>query len=125
MARKHKLRHTDDTRARIQTGLLVNFLHDHALKAKQGKHTTSAMMSTRIKAAEILLDRVLPKLAMQAIVKADDPLRPRTIQVQIVDPAEVVDADPVKRGQPKLITQSNAEPLPVGFLSGVVEHNDK
>jgi hypothetical protein len=55
-ARTRKIRHDDETRARIQTSQLINRLHDHVT----GKIELS---STQVRAAEILLKKTIPDLS--------------------------------------------------------------
>ncbi len=55
-ARIRKIRHDDDTRAKIQASYYINRLHDHIT----GK---TAMSDSQIKAAKILLDKSLPNLS--------------------------------------------------------------
>lgn len=54
-ARKNKINHTDDVRARIQGSQLVNFVQDHVLKGKPAQ-------KTQITAALGLLKKVIPDL---------------------------------------------------------------
>lgn len=54
-ARKRKIRHDDETRAKIQTSQLINRLTDHVF----GKVELSA---TQVRAAETLLRKTLPDL---------------------------------------------------------------
>lgn len=54
-ARIRKIRHDEETRARIKTSQLINRLTNHAVgKVK--------LTSTQVRAIEVLLDRSLPKL---------------------------------------------------------------
>lgn len=55
-ARIRKIRHDDDTRAKIQAAYYINRLHNHII----GKE---AMSDSQIKAAKILLDKSLPNLS--------------------------------------------------------------
>jgi hypothetical protein len=55
-ARIRKIRHDDDTRAKIQASYYINRLHDHII----GK---VSMSDSQIKAAKILLDKSLPNLS--------------------------------------------------------------
>jgi len=57
MAARKKLTHDDKTRQRIQTSQLVTRLMNHAL----GKNK---MTQTQVRAAEILLKKTLPDLAI-------------------------------------------------------------
>ena len=54
-ARIHKIRHDDETRAKIQTSQLINRLTDHALSDLK-------LEPTQIRAIEILLKKTLPDL---------------------------------------------------------------
>ena len=56
-ARKLKVKHQDDVRAKIQASQLVNVLQNHAL----GK--TKELSMTRMKAIEILLRKSIPDLS--------------------------------------------------------------
>lgn len=55
-ARIRKIRHDEDTRAKIQASQLINRLQNHAL----GK---TEMEQSQIKAAEVLLRKSLPDLS--------------------------------------------------------------
>ena len=55
-ARSRKIRHDDETRAKIQTSQLINRLSDHVL----GKLELSP---TQVRAAEILLKKTIPDLS--------------------------------------------------------------
>lgn len=55
-ARRRKIRHDDNTRAKIQTSQLINRLTDHAL----GKID---LQPTQVKAIEVLLRKTLPDLS--------------------------------------------------------------
>lgn len=55
-ARTTKIRHDDETRAKIQASQLINRLTDHALGE-------ISLESTQIKAIEILLRKTLPDLS--------------------------------------------------------------
>lgn len=55
-ARIKKIRHDEDTRAKIQAAYYINRLHDHIV----GK---VSMSDSQIKAAKILLDKSLPNLS--------------------------------------------------------------
>lgn len=55
-ARIRKIRHDEDTRAKIQAAYYINRLHDHIT----GK---IVMSDSQIKAAKILLDKSLPNLS--------------------------------------------------------------
>lgn len=56
MAARLNPRHTEMVRQKIQAGVLIDRLQKHA----QGKND---MTATQIKAAEVLLERSVPKLA--------------------------------------------------------------
>lgn len=62
-ARSVKIRHDEETRAKIQSSQLINFLQDHVLNGRDVK-------KTQITAAVALLKKVLPDL--QAIEGALD-----------------------------------------------------
>ena len=67
-ARSRKILHDEDTRKKIQASQLINRLTQHALG-------TLDMSATQIRAAEILLDRSLPKLAAIELTGKDgDPI---------------------------------------------------
>lgn len=55
-ARTTKIRHDDETRAKIQASQLINRLEDHALNGAK-------MEPSQIKAIEILLRKTLPDLS--------------------------------------------------------------
>lgn len=55
-ARTTKIRHDDETRAKIQTSQLINRLTDHALGEVK-------LESTQVKSIEILLRKTLPDLS--------------------------------------------------------------
>lgn len=55
-ARTRKIRHDDETRARIKTSQLINRLTKHAFGEVQ-------LSSTQVRAIEILLGKTLPNLA--------------------------------------------------------------
>jgi hypothetical protein len=57
-ARTRKIRHDDDTRARIQTTQLVNRLQDNALGKLKNEMTPG-----QVRSAEILLKKKLPDLS--------------------------------------------------------------
>jgi hypothetical protein len=54
-ARTRKIRHDDETRAKIQASQLINRLTDHALG-------TVELSQTQVRAVEILLKKSLPDL---------------------------------------------------------------
>jgi hypothetical protein len=55
-ARKNKIRHDEETRAKIQTSQLLNRLSNHALGQCE-------MSPTQVRAAEILLRKTMPDLS--------------------------------------------------------------
>ena len=55
-ARKNKIRHDDETRAKIQASQLVNRLTDHALGNVE-------LSQTQVRSIEILLKKTLPDLS--------------------------------------------------------------
>lgn len=59
-ARTKKIRHDDETRAKIQASQLINRLQDYALNGGE-------MEASRIKAIEILLKKTLPDLSATTI----------------------------------------------------------
>ena len=59
-ARKVKIRHDAETRAKIQTSQLLNRLADHALGKVE-------LLPTQVRAIEILLRKTLPDLASTEI----------------------------------------------------------
>ena len=54
-ARIHR-RHSDEIRAKIQSSLLITFLHQHVIGERE-------MSASQVRAAEALLDRCVPKLS--------------------------------------------------------------
>lgn len=54
-ARIHKIRHDDETRAKIQTSQLINRLTEHALGDLK-------LEPTQVRAIEVLLKKTLPDL---------------------------------------------------------------
>jgi hypothetical protein len=54
-ARIHKIRHDDETRARIQVGNIIGYLQSHIEGLKE-------LSATQLKACEILLRKALPDL---------------------------------------------------------------
>ena len=64
-ARTTKIRHDDETRAKIQTSQLLNRLNDHVFNAAD-------ISQTQMKAIEILLRKTLPDLAAVTISGDDD-----------------------------------------------------
>lgn len=68
-ARTVKIRHDEETRAKIQTSQLLNRLNDHVF----GKDGTAVEISqTQMKAIEILLRKTLPDLAAVQISGDED-----------------------------------------------------
>ena len=59
-ARINKIRHDEETRAKIQASQLINRLQDYALNGGE-------LDQTRIKAIEILLKKTLPDLSATTI----------------------------------------------------------
>ena len=57
-ARTRKIRHDEETRAKIQTSQLINRLHDHVLNDLN-------LSSTQVSAALGLLKKTLPDLSQQ------------------------------------------------------------
>lgn len=55
-ARTKKIRHDDETRAKIQTSQIINRFHDHIL----GKIELSA---TQVRCGEVLLKKTIPDLS--------------------------------------------------------------
>ena len=76
MAIRKKLNHDDKTREKIQKSQIVNSLINHAL----GK---TEMSATQVRAAEILLKKILPDL--QSIALTDSDGGPVRIVASIVD----------------------------------------
>lgn len=73
-ARTVKIRHDDETRAKIRTSQLLNRLHDHVF-GKDGKDKVKIEVSqTQMKAIEILLRKSLPDLSATTI--SGDPDNP-------------------------------------------------
>lgn len=68
-ARTTKIRHDDETRAKIQTSQLLNRLNDHVF----GKDGSPVEISqTQMKAIEILLKKTLPDLSAVQIGGDDE-----------------------------------------------------
>jgi hypothetical protein len=68
-ARTVKIRHDEETRAKIQTSQLLNRLNDHVF----GKDGAAVDISqTQMKAIEILLRKTLPDLSAVTIGGDDD-----------------------------------------------------
>src|SRR4051812_27786326 len=55
-ARVNKIRHDDETRAKIQTSQLINRLHDHVFSGVE-------VSQTQMKAIDIMLKKTLPDLS--------------------------------------------------------------
>ena len=70
-ARVTKIRHDDETRAKIKTSQLLNRLNDHVF-GKNGEPVEISL--TQMKAIEILLRKTLPDLA--AVQISGDPEQP-------------------------------------------------
>ena len=60
MAKRYNLTQTEACRDKIQVSQLINRLQDHVF-------TGSEMSATQLRAAEILLDRKLPRMASQEV----------------------------------------------------------
>lgn len=71
-ARTRKVRHDDDTRARIQTSQLVNRLTDHVLGKVE-------MVPSQVTAALGLLKKSLPDL--QSTTHSGDPDKPIALKI--------------------------------------------
>lgn len=54
-ARNRKIRHDDETRAKIQAALIIKRLQDHVLG-------TVELQPSQVSSAKVLLDKVLPNL---------------------------------------------------------------
>lgn len=72
-ARKHKVRHTEDIREKIQGSQIINFVQDHVLKDRTAS-------KSQITAALGLLKKILPDLqavegTMNVTVRQEDALR--------------------------------------------------
>jgi hypothetical protein len=68
-ARSVKIRHDEETRAKIQTSQLLNRLNDHVF-GKDGKSVE--ISQTQMKAIEILLRKTLPDLSAVTIGGDED-----------------------------------------------------
>ena len=71
-ARKRKIRHDEETRARIQVAMILNRLHNHL----SGKLKLSP---TQVSCAKILLAKVLPDLS-SVEMKAEVTTKPPTLE---------------------------------------------
>lgn len=80
-ARTVKIRHDEETRAKIQTSQLLNRLNDHVFNGVE-------ISSTQMKAIEVLLRKTLPDLSSVEISgDADNPVHVVSkIERSIVDP---------------------------------------
>jgi len=85
-ARTVKIRHDEETRAKIQTSQLINRLHDHIF-GKDGQAVE--VSTTQMKAIEVLLRKTLPDLTSTELTgDADNPVAVEHIQRTIVDPRD-------------------------------------
>lgn len=76
-ARTVKIRHDEQTRAKIRTSQLLNRLNDHVF----GKNSKPVDISqTQMKAIEILLRKTLPDLA--AVTVSGDPDQPLKMVIE-------------------------------------------
>jgi hypothetical protein len=73
-ARTVKIRHDEETRAKIKTSQLLNRLSNHVFKETK-------VSSTQLKAIEILLRKTLPDLT--AITLSGDPENPLEMNVNL------------------------------------------
>lgn len=71
-ARVNKIRHDEETRAKIQTSQLLNRLNDHVFSEVE-------ISQTQMKAIEILLRKTLPDLA--AVQVSGDPENPHKLEI--------------------------------------------
>ena len=78
-ARTVKIRHDDQTRAKIKASQLINRLQGHVLAKVK-------LEASQIKAIEILLRKTLPDLSTVTLEGGDRPLQLETLQRTIVDP---------------------------------------
>jgi hypothetical protein len=67
-ARVNKIRHDDETRAKIQASQLINRLQDHVFD-------NAEVSQTQMKAIEILLRKTLPDLAAVQVSGGEDPVK--------------------------------------------------
>lgn len=77
-ARVVKIRHDEETRARIKTSQLLNRLNDHVF-SKNDKPVE--ISQTQMKAIEILLRKSLPDLS--AVTVSGDPENPLEVNVSL------------------------------------------
>lgn len=98
-ARNIKIRHDEETRAKIKTSQLLNRLQDHAFDKCD-------MSATQIRAAEICLRKTIPDLTATELTGE---IVHRFAQVPGVMPKEQWLAT---RGDPKLIEHQPVEPKP-------------
>jgi hypothetical protein len=78
-ARTVKIRHDDNTRAKIKTSQLINRLQRHVL-------SKTKLENSQIKSIEILLRKTLPDLSTVTLEGGDTPIRLETFTRTIVDP---------------------------------------
>lgn len=71
-ARVTKIRHDEETRAKIQTSQLLNRLNDHVFNDID-------VSATQMKAIELLLRKTLPDLS--AVVVSGDPENPHKLEI--------------------------------------------
>ena len=60
MAARKKIRHDENTRAKIQAAQLINRLQKHVMATTE----SDILEASQVSAAKVLLDKVLPNLAM-------------------------------------------------------------
>ena len=79
-ARIHKIRHDEETRAKIKAAQLINRLHKHVMAPQP------LMDASQVSAAKTLLSKVLPDLATTQLTgDPDNPLQGRlVVERQIV-----------------------------------------
>jgi hypothetical protein len=91
---KRPTRILEEVRERIQTVQLINRLHHHALG-------TIEMSATQLRAAEILIKKVLPDLSsISHSGDADNPIEHKVLVTGVMRPADHVE-------EPKLIGPAN------------------
>jgi hypothetical protein len=99
-ARTVKIRHDEETRAKIQASQLINRLQDHVF----GETEISA---TQMKAIELLLKKTLPDLsAIDLGGQVDHDVTVRHIRETIIDPR-----DPGPSGSEGVCATDPAEPV--------------
>jgi len=99
-ARTVKIRHDEETRAKIQASQLINRLQDHVF----GEAEISA---TQMKAIELLLKKTLPDLsAVDHSGQVDSEVTLKQIREFIIDPRE-----PGSSGAEGICTTDPAEPV--------------